>query len=404
MAPHYTQVMGQQNLPILDISSPEFSTRSDDIYNARALSWCAKTPYGICVLRHKEAGHLLRDHRLRQGSYSWPDRNDLKGSFTEFWKRSIISQEGQTHKQMRTIMVKALPEAFIQNLKPNFVSAAETLIEPLISKTTCEFMSEFTIPFAGKAICALLGMPPEEWPQIASDASDLGLAMGVECKSHEVTYNAACDRLMALSDRLIAKVRNGTDTTSYISSLVSQIDDQSELGEQALRDMIVISIFGGVDTTKAQLGFLIGLFIDNPKQWSALKINPDLAANAIEESIRCRPTTTWATREAIEDFDFNGVHFKAGTTIHIMSHVTSTDPLIYSGQAFDITVKRKIHFGFGGGAHHCIGHLVARTDMTAALTVLAKTFEELHFDGVPEYLPDSGNTSPVKLPLKYRLS
>ena len=45
-----------------------------------------------------------------------------------------------------------------------------------------------------------------------------------------------------------------------------------------------MSIFGGVDTTRAQLGFLVDIFIANPDQWRALKENPDLAGAAVEES------------------------------------------------------------------------------------------------------------------------
>lgn len=392
------------NTPFLDLASPDFSTRSDEVYLARKTSWYAHSPYGLCVLRHTEAGQLLRDRRLRQGSYFWPERNGLQGSFGAFWSRSIISQEGKTHKLMRSIMVPALSPEFVENLKPAFIEAAESLVKPLKGKTTCEFMSEFSIPFAGKAICTLLGLDLGDWPSISSDASDLGLAMGVECKRHEATFNKACDRLMARSDKLIAKARSDHDQTSYVARLVALFDAQSGLDEQALRDMIVISIFGGVDTTKAQLGFLIGLFIEHPDQWKALKNNPSLAPNAIEEAIRNRPTTTWASREAVDDFEFKDVAIKKGTTVHILSHATSTDPRVHSTPTFDITANRKTHFGFGGGAHHCIGHLVARTDMTIAIGVLAHTFKEFQFNGTPTYLPDSGNSSPVHLPLSYTLA
>jgi cytochrome P450 len=385
----------------LNFSSNDLSTRSDEVYEARQANWYAHTPYGLCILRHSEAGQLLRDRRLRQGSYSWTLRNGMQGSFGEFWQRSIISQEGPIHKQMRNIMVPALSPEFIEALRPQFYEAAESLIQPLMSKTTCEFMSEFTIPFAGKAICALLGLSMDDWATIASDASDLGLGMGVDCKGHEATCNAACDRVMTLSEELIKRARSGHDKTSYIARLVTLFDAKPDLPEQALRDMIVISIFGGVDTTKAQLGFLMVQFIQHPDQWQILKDNPELAPNAIEESIRNRPTTTWITREAIVDFTFQDVEIKKATTLHILSHATSTDPITYASPSFDITAKRKTHFGFGGGAHHCIGHLVARTDMSIALGVLTKHIKTIEFNGTPEFLPDSGNTSPISLPFKY---
>ena len=43
---------------------------------------------------------------------------------------------------------------------------------------------------------------------------------------------------------------------------------------------------------------------------------------------------------------------------------------------------------------------VARTDMGCALRVLLRETERFEWAGVPEYLPDSGNTSPSALPVR----
>ena len=386
---------------MLDLASPDFSTRSKAVSDARTADWCANTPYGLAVLRHREVGLLLRDPRLRQGSYAWPDTNRLQGSFAEFWKRSIISQEGDWHRRLRKLIISALADDFIESLVPQFKAAAEQLTEPLKHKSRCEFMHEFSAPFAGMAICILLGLDRNDWPVIAQDASRLGLAMGVECKRHEPEFNAACDRLMELADGLVTQARSQRGRESLITRLVRRCEEDGMDNHQALLDLIVIAIFGGVDTTKSQLGFAMALFIEHPDQWQNLRQNPDLVTNTVEEIIRAWPTTTWATREAIEDFHFGGHQIRAGQTLHMLVHASSRDPRICNDPRFDITRRRKIHFGFGGGAHHCIGHKVARTDMACAMRVLAQSFHSLRFYGRPEYLPDSGNTSPVTLPIEY---
>ena len=80
-----------------------------------------------------------------------------------------------------------------------------------------------------------------------------------------------------------------------------------------------------------------------------------------------------------------------------------SDPEICDNPAFDISLPRRQHFGFGGGAHHCIGHFVARTDLAAALTALRETFRTIAYDGTPEWMPDSGNTGPITLPIRYEV-
>ena len=129
--------------------------------------------------------------------------------------------------------------------------------------------------------------------------------------------------------------------------------------------------------------------------------NPNLGSNAVEESLRAWPTTTWATRQAIENFTFKGLEIEKNTIIHVLAHATARDPAVCNQPEFDITTKRKIHFCFGGGAHHCLGHLVARTDIACALRALSERIKQVHFDGEAEWMPDSGNTSPIHLPLRF---
>ncbi len=392
--------MDQCALPYLDLTDPGFSTRGAEVLAARARHWCARTPYGLAVLRHRQAGQLLRDRRLRQGSYAWPGAQGLKGSFTDFWTSSVIAQEGDAHKRLRMLAVPVLAAEFVDSLGPEFDAIAAELAMDIVARERVEFMAAFATPFAGRVICALLAEDQDDWPALARDASTLGLAMGVEAKRHETAVNAACDRLMDRAARLIARARDGKDKEGYVARLLPRADELGGFDEAELLNLIVISIFGGVDTTRAQLGFLVRLFIRHPDQWEALRADPALAANAVEEAIRQNPTTTWSTREAIQDFAFDGVDFRRGQTVHILVHASATDPAVLPDAGFNITTRRKAHFGFGGGAHNCLGQAVVRADIASALRALAGRVGRFEWDGTPEFLPDSGNTSPRVLPVR----
>ncbi|MDE2914429.1 MAG: cytochrome P450 [Paracoccaceae bacterium] len=393
------------NFPYLPLDSPDFSTRSTSVNDAREANWCARTPYGLAVLRHREAGELLRDRRVRQGSHSWPDANGLEGSFADFWKRSVIGKEGAEHQAIRKLAGSALSPDFVASLAPEFEAIADGLIAGLLRNCRCEFMADFANPFASMAICRLLGIDTADWRRIGEDASALGLAMGVNCRMHQSAFNAACDRLEALSRRLIegavrSRVGHGNGN-EFVTRIVSRADDFPDIDEQALVDLVLITIFGGVDTTRSQLGNAIALFIDHPDQWNRLRRQPELIPVAIEEVIREHPTTTWVTRQALEDFPFRGQTIHEGETLHLLVHATARDPVVCENPAFDISADRKMHFGFGAGAHHCLGHRVARTDMACAISAISRNVSKISSAGWPEWLPDSGNTGPVCLPVKF---
>ncbi|MEL7463309.1 MAG: cytochrome P450 [Pseudomonadota bacterium] len=387
------------DLPFLDFTAHGFSTRGPEVAAAREASPLARTPFGLAVLRHQVAGRVLRDRRCRQGSHDWPRKVGLTGSFADFWMASVISQEGPEHKRLRQIIQTALAEAHILALRPAFTRIASDLLDGMGEEV--EFVEAFSEPFAGRAITTLLGLPEADAPSLAHDASTLGLAMGVDAKRYEDRVNAATDRLFALAERLLDDPPAGSLTARMLGAAEALgVTDRA-----ALQNLVVISIFGGVDTTRAQLAFAVALFIERPETWARLRADPALIPDAIEDVIRHRPTTTWATREAVEDMEIDGVRVPAGATLHVLVNATATDPDAgYSGEGhaggFDPAARRKGHFGFGGGAHHCLGHLVARTDMACALAVLAKRVERFEWAGTPDYLPDSGNTSPRALPVR----
>jgi cytochrome P450 len=116
--------------------------------------------------------------------------------------------------------------------------------------------------------------------------------------------------------------------------------------------------------------------------------------------MRLNPTTRWVTREVVEDFEYEGVELKAGTTVHLYAEAAGTDPRVYT-PGLDITAERKPHFGFGGGLHYCLGHFVARADMSEALPLLARRMVDPHELPGATWLPDSGNTGPITLPIGF---
>lgn len=391
-----------ESAPYLDVADPAFSIRSRAVMEAREKSWFARTPYGIAILRYDEVNNLIRDQRLRQGSYAWPAHNKATGSFAEWWVRMLLSREGADHSRLRRLANPAFAPKLVRKLTPDFQNMASALIDGFIADGQCDFVSQFAEPYATQVICSLLGLPTSEWRALAELASDMGLALGVTFKQDEARINAATDKLVAYAVQAVEKVKQQGLGDDFLSALVkANAEDKSALSDQELYDMIVLAIFGGIDTTRNQISLAMDTFLQHPEQWKLLGEQPELARAAVEEVMRVRPTVTWVTREALEDFTFQGLEIAKGTTVHLFSQAAGTDPRVFDNPGFDITAKRQPHFGFGAGAHHCIGHFIARGDMTEALALLAQRVRNPAYNGEPNWLPDSGNTGPLSLPIKF---
>ncbi|MFG1392392.1 cytochrome P450 [Xanthobacter agilis] len=391
-----------EDLPFLDVKDPAFSIRSQEVADAREQSWCARTPYGIAVLRYDEVQKLMRDPRLRQGSYAWPAMNDATGKFADWWSRMLLSQEGSDHARLRRLANPAFSPKLVTSLQPAFAVLANELIDTFAKKGSCEFMADFAEPYATRVICTLLGLPHEVWRELADIAADMGLALGVTFKQDIPRIDAATQKLFDYAANLIADRRARDLGTDFLSLLIkTNQEDQQALSDQEMVDMVVLAIFGGIDTTRNQLGLAIDMFLQHPAQWALLAAQPELGRAAVEEVMRVRPTITWVTREAVTDFSYEGIDIAKGTTLHLFSQAACSDPRAFPDAGFDISAERKPHFGFGGGAHHCLGHFIARGDMTEALAILARRLKNMRLGGEPKWLPDSGNTGAISLPIAF---
>jgi len=387
------------DIPYLDLSNPAFSVRSDEVLRARERSWYAHTPFGLAVLRYSEMKALITHPSLRQGSHRWPDHHGASGLWAQWWKRIMLNVEGEDHRRLRQLGAPAFAPRLVSGLIPDFQALANELIDGFAATGACEFMRAFAEPYAARVICALVGAGHERWPELAAIANQMGLALGVTYTRQQAIVDAATERMVAFAEEVVAE-RRAAPRDDFIGALIAANADKDKLSDQELVDMIVLSIFGGIETTRNQLGLAMLSFIEHPWQWALLGERPELARQAVEEVMRLRPTTTWVTREAVEDFEFQGLAIAAGTTIHLFSQTAATDPAHFA-PGFDITVPRERHFGFGGGKHHCIGSPVARSDMAEALKLLAQRLRRPVLDGRAEMLPDSGNTGPRRLPIRF---
>ncbi len=387
--------------PFLDVADPAFSVTSAQVYRARQAGWYARTSYGLAVLRHDQVARLIRHPDLRQGSRLWPAHHGVtSGPFAEWWASWVLNKEGETHHRLRRLLNPAFSRRIIDRLRPRFAALAGELADSLASRGRCEFMGEFAEPFAARVIAILLGIPEEDWATIAAHSATIGLATGVRIGEHLPRIEAALAALYGYADELIAD-RRRSPRDDFVTCLASPPAGQERLTTTELRDSLVLLIFGGFDTTRNQLGLAMQAFIDHPGQWRLLGSRPGLGPAAVEEVMRISPTTTWVTREAVAGFTFDGLDIPAGATIHLFCAAAGTDPRA-GGAGFDITSGgRPPHFGFGGGIHYCLGHLVARADMAAVLTVLARRLQEPRAGGTAMWLPNSGNTGPVRLPIAF---
>jgi cytochrome P450 len=166
--------------------------------------------------------------------------------------------------------------------------------------------------------------------------------------------------------------------------------------------MVSALVFAGQDTTRNQLGCALATFLAHPAQWARLAEAPALAARAVEESMRVRPSVPVIWRVAAEDFEFEGLKIPAGTFLSMFVAAAHTDPRVFGTADFDISRERPAQLTFGGGIHYCLGAPLARAEMEEALPILAARLHAPELAGSVHWRPALGICGPITLPIRFR--
>ena len=389
------------NIAHLDFSETGFSIRSDQVMQAREQHWYATTNFGIAILRYEDSNALLKDKRLYQGTRRWPSHFGIDdGLLANWWPDIMLSIEGEDQLRLRKLSGPAFSPKVLEPLIPTFAELAHELIDGFCERGTAEFMSEFAEAYSARVITGLLGIDKSQWREIADLATELGYVFSVTIKDDLEVIEHGLSGLLEISKALIAS-RQGTDGDDFVGALIRANSDGKKITHHELLMLVSFIIFAGFDTTRNQIGLGLQTFSKHMDQWRNLGENPDLARSAVEEVMRVNPTITWVSREASVDVEYKDLVIPQGKTIHLLTIPSGSDPRRFEKTEFDITAGRPPHFGFGGGMHHCLGHYVARLDMAEAYKALAQRLPDFEILSGATYLPDSGNTGPIELPIKF---
>ena len=207
-----TQLDAPADVPYLDISAEGFSVRSPEVMAARERHWYARTNLGVAILRYDEANALLKDKRLIQGSIRWPAHFGItSGLLAGWWKDMLLSQEGEDHARLRRLANPAFSPRILEALTPDFTALANELVDAFSERGSCEYISEFSEPYAARVICRLMSMPESMWERITELSTEIGLAFSVDIANELPRIEAALQGLIDISVDVIESKKSSTD-------------------------------------------------------------------------------------------------------------------------------------------------------------------------------------------------
>jgi cytochrome P450 len=391
-------------LPILayeDLDDPEEAHRL--VAQARNRAPIAIGTHGPEILGYELVRTVLRDSRFRMPKGMFLAGQGITSG--PIWDRvtaSLISLDGEEHHRLRRLVSKAFTPRATARLRSTLVDVITELVESQKVRGSCDVVTDIARRYPIPIICALLGAPAGDWKLFSEWTDDIFKAFTWNVAAQSDAILAAWEAVDEYVDEMVAD-RHDALTDDLISELIRAEHDGDHLNADELRMLVVGLLIAGTDTTRNQLAAAVHVLCDHPDQWALLGRHPELAASAVEETMRHSPIAWGTLRVALEDVELSGVMIPAGTLVVANTASANRDPAVYDHpDRLDITREGAAPMQtFGAGMHYCLGASLARLELAEALAVITRRMPNACRTGPAPWKPLTGLSGPTTLPIQF---
>lgn len=262
------------------------------------------------------------------------------------------------------------------------------LIDRFIARGSADFAAELTRPTITLFLLPLIGVPEEDRERLTEEFDFLSNERTSDPDRYDRTVAYISTYLM----ELIAARRASTDShDDYIQYLLDELFEGRLLDDQEIFEVLLVSLFGALDTTHAASNTGLLHLGRNPADKERLLSGDVPWLAAIDEFVRYASPIQFLRRTVKADGEFLGTHVEAGVPILAGIGAGNRDPEKFpQPEQCIISRDARDHLGFGAGAHICLGRNFARiiieTVLRAVLTRLpdyriADDFEPVYTSG-----------------------
>lgn len=286
---------------------------------------------------------------------------------------ALANMDGMEHRSLRAKLTDVFSPASVDALlQQGCVPALADLRARLVSGETVDLVA-FMDTLSGAVTCAMMGVSPaaenvaEVHREIARRGVRIASAIGLRPLSARQIRAAHvdCEWIWALARPSYERAASET--------LIGRLRTSGLTFDEA-RGVLLITFLAGTLTTASALPRLVGLLVDSG-QFAALRRDPSLAAQAVEEGLRYLSPVPATTRIARGDSSIAGRPVRAGTRVLILTGNLARDARLFPDpDRFDITRThdpRSKHLWYGAGPHFCLGFPLAQPELRLVLGTLA---------------------------------
>ena len=319
--------------------------------------------------KHRHAVRLHRDaDSFTAGEGPLIQPADLFASYP-----TIITLDPPEQSKHRKLISSAFTPRAIAKLEDGIRARAALMIDDLLARGSGDWIDDVADALPMSVIGDIIGIPEADRPRIFDGFDHILKAQTGKGRPVDAELFAS---IFGYAMELTAEKRRNPsdDIWSTIASGVITGDDgeQFSLAANELEFFFFVLAFAGSDTTKNALAIALQTFVANPEQIERYRDDESVRSSAVEEVLRWSSPVAYWTRSTKVDIEMDGQQIPKGERVVSMLRSANRDEEVFESPfTFDVGRHPNPHVAFGGGgAHHCLGAMLARAEIRAVLDEL----------------------------------
>ncbi len=346
------------------------------------------------LFRYDDVTKLLRDPSLSVDDENITVHDEERlAAFEEAFgdterSKSMLGRDAPDHTRLRRLVSKAFTPSTIAALRPVIQELVDTALDGMDERGSTEIVGDLAFPLPFDVISVMLGMPESDRDQVAAWSSALVKTLDPIITEDEIRAAADAERNMRALLTEVIEWKRANPADDLLTALIRAEEDGDRLTPSELRDQVQLLFVAGHETTVNLIGTGIYELLQRPEQAAALRDDPSLDVNGIDELLRFVSPVQFSRRITLQPIEIGGNQIQAGTFVMVSLASANHDPAKWGPDADELDVRRESpgqHVSFGSGSHFCLGASLAKLEAQVAIGSFLRRFPDAHAVGDVEW-------------------
>jgi len=331
--------------------------------------------YGMFALTSYDAVVKgLRDWEAFPSSFGVMMNDDMN----QLLRGNTLCSDGDAHNRLRRVVIRPLTPTALRSLQEEVEREAEALVDRLCARGRFCATADLATYLPVTIVSSAIGLPEEGRERMMDWSINMFNCFG---PMNERARNAmpVLSEMMhyARSQAVPGRLRPGSWAEAIHHAAAA-----GEVPSEAVPVMMIDYMGPSLDTTIFGISSGVWLFANHPDQWDLVRNDPSLIPDAINEILRMEAPIQGFSRYVARDYNLDGVSLHEGSRAIVFYGAANRDPRQFPlPDRFDVRRDNAArHMAFGAGPHACLGMNLAKLEMRALFTALARKITRFHIE------------------------